>query len=291
MSDIEDFTVLHERACTKGESTYTDPTSGYLVFTESAHKKRGKCCGSGCRHCPYNHENVRDKASCIQQPALMYEGDKDSLVALEHGNIHVMFYSGGKDSFLAVRALLRQARAFEHFGLVLLTTFDADSRVIAHQEIHIETVLEQARIMGIAMVGVPLHRGSSEDYLSRIQKGIDLVEKETMTRVEALVFGDLHLQHIIQWREEQLGKFQRKLVYPLLNTPYNALMDDLEASGVKCIVSASTVPQYVHTGDVFDRSYWMQLKQIEDLDSFGEKGEFHTAVQMRETSKDKILGL
>ena len=32
-------------------------------MTELAHKKRGKCCGSGCRHCPFNHENVKDKAS------------------------------------------------------------------------------------------------------------------------------------------------------------------------------------------------------------------------------------
>ncbi len=27
--------------------------NGYTVFTESYHKKRGYCCGSGCRHCPY----------------------------------------------------------------------------------------------------------------------------------------------------------------------------------------------------------------------------------------------
>jgi len=26
---------------------------GYLVFTAAYHLKRGYCCGSGCRHCPY----------------------------------------------------------------------------------------------------------------------------------------------------------------------------------------------------------------------------------------------
>ena len=25
----------------------------YLVFTESYHLRRGYCCNSGCRHCPY----------------------------------------------------------------------------------------------------------------------------------------------------------------------------------------------------------------------------------------------
>jgi hypothetical protein len=28
-----------------------------LVFTAAYHLKRGTCCGSGCRHCPYKTEN------------------------------------------------------------------------------------------------------------------------------------------------------------------------------------------------------------------------------------------
>ena len=32
--------------------SYTNE-SGYFVFTERAHLNRGKCCGSGCRHCPF----------------------------------------------------------------------------------------------------------------------------------------------------------------------------------------------------------------------------------------------
>ena len=27
--------------------------NGFLVFTEAYHRKRGYCCKSGCRHCPY----------------------------------------------------------------------------------------------------------------------------------------------------------------------------------------------------------------------------------------------
>jgi hypothetical protein len=26
---------------------------GFIVFTERYHLKRGNCCRSGCRHCPY----------------------------------------------------------------------------------------------------------------------------------------------------------------------------------------------------------------------------------------------
>jgi hypothetical protein len=27
--------------------------NGFMVFTEAYHLKRGYCCESGCRHCPY----------------------------------------------------------------------------------------------------------------------------------------------------------------------------------------------------------------------------------------------
>jgi hypothetical protein len=28
---------------------------GYIVFTEKYHLKRGYCCKSGCKHCPYDY--------------------------------------------------------------------------------------------------------------------------------------------------------------------------------------------------------------------------------------------
>ena len=28
--------------------------SGFVVFTAAYHLRRGFCCGSGCRHCPYD---------------------------------------------------------------------------------------------------------------------------------------------------------------------------------------------------------------------------------------------
>ena len=34
--------------------------SGLMVFTKKYHLQRGYCCGNGCRHCPYNYENVTD---------------------------------------------------------------------------------------------------------------------------------------------------------------------------------------------------------------------------------------
>jgi len=34
---------------------------GQWVFTEHFLLRRGDCCGSGCRHCPYGRRNVRKK--------------------------------------------------------------------------------------------------------------------------------------------------------------------------------------------------------------------------------------
>jgi len=37
------------------EDFYKTP-EGYIVFTEKYHLKRGHCCKSGCRHCPYGFD-------------------------------------------------------------------------------------------------------------------------------------------------------------------------------------------------------------------------------------------
>jgi len=34
---------------------------GFIVFTEKYHLKRGYCCQSGCRHCPYGFDSKTQK--------------------------------------------------------------------------------------------------------------------------------------------------------------------------------------------------------------------------------------
>ena len=36
---------------------------GYRVFTEKYLLKRGHCCKSGCRHCPYGYDKKTGKVS------------------------------------------------------------------------------------------------------------------------------------------------------------------------------------------------------------------------------------
>jgi ATP-binding cassette subfamily B (MDR/TAP) protein 1 len=98
--------------------------------------------------------------------------------------------------------------------------------------------------------------------------------------IAALVFGDLHLQHIIDWREDQLTKLGYPLLYPLLHVPYKQMWSDLQASSVPCIVTASTVTPAVKVGDRFDQDFMDRLP--EEVDRFGEQGEFHSVVQVWE---------
>ena len=50
--------ALHREACERQESFYLDPETGLSVTTEYEHLTRGKCCRSGCRHCPYGFRKV-----------------------------------------------------------------------------------------------------------------------------------------------------------------------------------------------------------------------------------------
>jgi hypothetical protein len=51
---------------TTEEEYYLTP-HGLLVFTEKYHLKRGYCCQSGCRHCPYGFAK-RDARGTGRQP-------------------------------------------------------------------------------------------------------------------------------------------------------------------------------------------------------------------------------
>ncbi len=39
----------------KEDEYYLSP-EGFIIFTEKYHLKRGHCCKSGCKHCPYGYD-------------------------------------------------------------------------------------------------------------------------------------------------------------------------------------------------------------------------------------------
>ena len=261
----------HRQALKNRESFYIDPQTGFHVFTEIGLRQRGHCCGSGCRHCPYQHESMSlpDRAARGQQPSWLTDAPPPD------APVDLLFWSGGKDSFLTLRTLGREAR----HPVVLLTTFDVGTRIVAHQEIGIDSVIRQAEHLGLPLLGVPLHSG--ETYMDRIRQACGLVPG-----IARLVFGDLHLVHIREWRSVAFKDFAAErgtsLHFPLWGVPYETLIDDLEASGVTCEVSAVTelAEGVVAVGQRFDRAMMARLPR--GIDAFGENGEFHTLVKVWE---------
>ena len=48
----------------EGEDYYYNE-EGYIVLTEKYHLAKGYCCGNGCKHCPYNYDNVPEPRRSI----------------------------------------------------------------------------------------------------------------------------------------------------------------------------------------------------------------------------------
>jgi len=76
ITDIED---IHRQAILDKQSTYIDPSTGFTVFTELSHLKRGKCCGNQCRHCPYGWSNVKNERGefVTDSSARVVSGDRE----------------------------------------------------------------------------------------------------------------------------------------------------------------------------------------------------------------------
>jgi len=282
--DIESIASLHATACAAGDKTYTDPATGYKVMTSETLRQRGRCCGCGCRHCPYNHANVAmtKRAAKISAPALLH-GDFSELA---EAGVDVLFWSGGKDSYLAARALKR-----DHGGtsgqLLLLTTFDATSRTVAHQEVAIATVVRQAATLGLPLLGVPLW--PHIPYEVRVGEALRLIDASGV-RVRRVCNGDLHLETVGAWRKDRLAAAVEAVGAvshaPVFRVPYEALIDDLEASGTPCTVCAvgdeqcwSGKPPCVAIGERFSRALAQRLGDA-GADQFGENGEFHTLAEV-----------
>ncbi len=50
---VAEFNRKRDYRPTPGPGDYYIDGAGRWVFTEAYHRRRGFCCGSGCRHCPY----------------------------------------------------------------------------------------------------------------------------------------------------------------------------------------------------------------------------------------------
>jgi diphthamide synthase (EF-2-diphthine--ammonia ligase) len=267
----------HDAACERGERTYRDPATGYSVFTRDAHLSRGRCCGSGCRHCPYGAEGG------AAPPAPRYVRHSGSTPTSSCVSAVVLFFSGGKDSLLALHLLTRDPR-WRGSEIVLLTTYDPGLGMHGIQRVPFGMITELAERVGHDLVVVPVTPGSSRPYAELVRAGLDLVGREAPgRRVEAVAFGDIHLESIRSWREREFSP-QYECVFPLWGLGYGRLLgllkDACERYGVVIRVTsvcAEALAPWLEEGALYDEALAARIGAEGADDPFGENGEFQTA--------------
>ena len=58
--------MREEQVLVEGEDFYRE--GAFVVFTARYHLRRGHCCESGCRHCPYRAaSDVRDEEESVEK--------------------------------------------------------------------------------------------------------------------------------------------------------------------------------------------------------------------------------
>lgn len=267
----ESWRPVHEAACRSGALAYTDPETGYRVFTAIALSRREQCCGSGCRHCPFGHDRVSPKYRAQMECEPWFEG------RISSSEPHtVVFWSGGKDAFLALRRVIQTNGS----DVLLVTTFNGGTEVVAHQDVHIDVIREQAKALNLPLLLVPLYEHT--EYAYALQTACVVIDRQV--RIRNIVFGDLHLSNVRNWREatfEAVTSVDHVTVsFPLWHESYTVLLDELEASGVRCMISAiadERLKSVIKVGMPFDRTLVEMLP--EEIDSFGECGAFHTVIE------------
>lgn len=261
---------LHLAACNEGRSTYIDPATGYQVLTSDALLKQGKCCGNSCRHCPYGHINVNNHKPTelqITNSILMNWTPKE-------GGLDILFWSGGKDSFLTLMHLLEEKR-----NVVLLTSFGTLTNRVSIQDIHIKNIAKQSEFLKIPLCLVPLHPNS--DYKGAIEEALVMIQDRTSSPIERLVFGDLHLEDIRKWRVDTWSEYE--VLTPLFGASYEELLAKLwlykKEMNLSITLSTDVKTLYgvLPTGTLYTPELTVELKKS-GIDIMLENGEGHTLV-------------
>lgn len=184
-----------------------------------------------------------------------------------------MSWSSGKDSAMAL-ATVRENPELE--VVKLLVTMNADAERVAMHAVRRNLVEAQADRLGLPLVEIELpYKCSNELYEAKMSEAVDAAIEEG---VDHFVFGDLYLQDVRRYREEQLSTSGISAVFPLWGEPTDRLAATVVKSGVRAIITCVD-PRWLpatFAGRLFDERLLGELPS--GVDPCGENGEFHTFV-------------
>jgi uncharacterized protein (TIGR00290 family) len=187
------------------------------------------------------------------------------------GKIPVMMaWSGGKDSAYALFQMMKDDR---YEVTTLLSTINGNNNRLSMHGVREDLIEMQAAGIGIPLIKVYVYDGNNEEYENRMSCA--LVNAKS-TGIETVAFGDIFLEDLRAYRENQMRKIGMNCIFPLWKTPTLDLAHNFISEGFKTITCC------VHDG-YLDESWCGKIIDEEflnalppDVDPCGENGEFHS---------------
>ena len=136
-----------------------------------------------------------------------------------------------------------------------------------------ELLEKQAGSIGLPLVKMYVNEGTNSEYERIMNETLKRFKDEGITKV---IFGDIFLEDLRQYRENNLSRLGVQGVYPLWKQDTKALITEFLTLGFKT-VTCCTNDAYLgedRVGEVIDQKYIDTLPS--NVDSCGENGEFHT---------------
>jgi uncharacterized protein (TIGR00290 family) len=194
-----------------------------------------------------------------------------------------MNWSGGKDSGLALYKVLKEKKY--HVNCLLTSVSEGFNRVSMHG---VRTALleKQAEMLKLPLVKISLPEEASILVYNNKMESTLIKLKDRGICVS--IFGDIFLEDLRQYREEQSAKLKIRSIFPLWKRSTSGLMREFISLGFKAVV--------VCVNDAFlDKSFLgRELDEafLNDLpagvDPCGENGEYHSFVYDGPIFKEKI---
>jgi uncharacterized protein (TIGR00290 family) len=182
-------------------------------------------------------------------------------------------WSGGKDSAMALKAVLSQG---DLQVAALLTTVTEGYERISMHGVRRELLQRQ-----VESIGLPLHevlippRCVNPIYEARMEEALLLYREKGVRRV---AFGDIFLEDLRAYRERNLARVEMTALFPIWRRDTRELAAHFVANGFRAI-AVCVDPRKLDAGFAgreLDDSFFRDLS--EGVDPCGENGEFHTFV-------------
>jgi uncharacterized protein (TIGR00290 family) len=183
----------------------------------------------------------------------------------------VLSWSGGKDSAMSLYEL-RCSNQYEVVGLLTTVTQDYD-RISMHgvRRILLE---KQAESVGVPLRKILIPKTCTNEIYERLMaEEMEQLKREGIFQV---AFGDIFLQDLKDYREQNLAKAGMKGVFPIWKRDSRELVESFINLCFKSIITTCDprVSGEEFCGRVIDKRFLSELPV--SVDPAGENGEFHS---------------